>query len=309
MRVPPEDVSRMPAASDAVRGTLRRCLAGGVPANVMLTHAFIAARDADEAELALAHELERSQAEGDMSAATRIRDAIALWQRRPHAFAATRQVAALVDHSVAGPGPDDAVAYWANAFDRVARAAPQTGVALYALADPHLLGAATRELVALMCAWGLVSRRSAVLDLGCGSGRVLDALAPEIALGVGIDISLDMLRAARRLCAPHPNVVFARPSGRDLALFAERTFDLVYAIDVFPYLVLAGLAERMLAAAARVLKPCGHLLVLNYSYRGDDARDRAEVAGFARDLGLDMLRDGTRDLVLWDARAYLLRAA
>jgi predicted TPR repeat methyltransferase len=302
-------MSRVPAVSDAVRSALRRCATTDVPANVMLTHAFIAARNADEAQLALTDELERANEAGEMRTAQRVRHAIALWHRRPDVFAATRQVAGLVDHSIAPAAPEDAIAYWAQAFDRVAATAPQTGVALYALADPHLLDAATREIVGCMRQWGLVGRHGAVLDLGCGSGRVLHALAPEIALGAGVDISLDMLRAARRLCAAHPNVLFARPSGRDLALFPDRAFDLVYAIDVFPYLVLAGLAERMFAAAARVLGAGGHLLVLNYSYRGDDARDRAEIAWLAHDLGLDVLRDGTRDLALWDGRAYLLRRA
>jgi SAM-dependent methyltransferase len=62
-----------------------------------------------------------------------------------------------------------------------------------------------------------------------------------------------------------------RSSGRDLALFKDASFDLVYAVDTFPYLVLSGrdLAERHMSDAARVLRPGGTLLVLNYSYLGD----------------------------------------
>jgi hypothetical protein len=62
----------------------------------------------------------------------------------------------------------------------------------------------------------------------------------------------------------------------------------------FPYLVLAGLAGRTLAESLRVVRP---------------ERDSVEVARVAYDLGLTVLRDGTRDLGLWDGRAFVLQGA
>jgi hypothetical protein len=59
--------------------------------------------------------------------------------------------------------------------------------------------------------------------------------------------------------------------------------------------------------AARVLRPGGALLILNYSYRGDDTADREEVAALFAASGVAVERLGTRDLALWDAAAFLGR--
>ncbi|HEX3653232.1 MAG TPA: PIG-L family deacetylase [Rhizomicrobium sp.] len=58
---------------------------------------------------------------------------------------------------------------------------------------------------------------------------------------------------------------------------------------------------------ARVLKPAGRLLIMNYSYRGDLALDREEIAQFAIDYGFAIERNGTANLSLWDGHAFLLR--
>jgi len=99
------------------------------------------------------------------------------------------------------------------------------------------------------------------------------------------------------------NIALLRSSGRDLALFRDASFDLVYAVDTFPYLVLSGgdFAERHMRDIARVLRPLGTLLVLNYSYSGNIERDRREIAAFGRATDLQVVRDGTRDFTTWDA--------
>ena len=78
------------------------------------------------------------------------------------------------------------------------------------------------------------------------------------------------------------NIALLRSSGRDLALFRDASFDLVYAVDTFPYLVLSGgdFAERHMRDIARVLRPLGTLLVLNYSYSGNIERNRREICCF-----------------------------
>ena len=68
---------------------------------------------------------------------------------------------------------------------------------------------------------------------------------------------------------------FAQASGRDLAGFADGSFDLVLAVDSLPYVFRAGgeaLLAAMLAEIARALRPGGELLALNLTYRGDPAR-------------------------------------
>ncbi len=68
-----------------------------------------------------------------------------------------------------------------------------------------------------------------------------------------------------------------------------------------------GGAEAQLHEVARVLRPGGHPLPLNYSYLDDAALDGDEIARFARDAGFAVLRLGTRDLALWDGRVFLPR--
>jgi len=89
---------------------------------------------------------------------------------------------------------------------------------------------------------------------------------------------------------------------------ADGSFDLVLATDVFPYLVQGGLdfASRMLREAARVLRPAGDLLILNFSYRSAEA-DRGDLPALASAAGLDLLRNGSAEFALWDGRVFWLR--
>jgi hypothetical protein len=56
-----------------------------------------------------------------------------------------------------------------------------------------------------------------------------------------------------------------------------------------------------------VLRAAGDLLVLNLSYRGDLARDRADAEAFARAAGFELRRAGTADLRTLDGRTFHFR--
>jgi ubiquinone/menaquinone biosynthesis C-methylase UbiE len=118
-----------------------------------------------------------------------------------------------------------------------------------------------------------------------------------------------MIALARDRCEGLPNVSLALSNGHDLGTVADQSVDLILAADVFPYLVLAGssVVERNLDEAARVLKPGGALVVFNYSYRGDPARDRTELANQGGRRGLLLEMTGSSLLSLWDATVYRLR--
>jgi ubiquinone/menaquinone biosynthesis C-methylase UbiE len=113
---------------------------------------------------------------------------------------------------------------------------------------------------------------------------------------------------ARRRCAGLANVRLVETDGRDLAALPDACADLVLAADVFPYLVIeAGdLAAAHVAEAARVLRPGGSLVILNFSYRDDLARDRAEVVELADRAGFIIRRFATGDFALWDAATFHL---
>lgn len=91
-----------------------------------------------------------------------------------------------------------------------------------------------------------------VLDLGCGTGAVLNRLV-ETAEAVGVDMSDQALEysAQRGL----PNLVRGR--GESLP-FASDTFDAVIALDVFEHIEDDAAAIR---EARRVLKPGGTLVM------------------------------------------------
>jgi SAM-dependent methyltransferase len=192
-------------------------------------------------------------------------------------------------------------------FDRLVRISPEASVAAYSLGDPALLAAATAELVEWLRTQGLLAGRPDIIDLGCGIGRLAAALATEAGSVLGLDISSAMVAEAR---ARHPGLRFETCSGSDLAGIADAACDLLLAVDVFPYLLQGGLplAAGMIGEAARVLRPGGRLVILNFSYRGA-AADRHDMPGLAAAQGFALLRNGTREFVLWDGLAFELRRA
>lgn len=276
---------------------LARYLAGDLPANVALMQLLVEARSSREAA-ALVEARRSLAAEPDR---IRLAALLGLMRAHPEAWRTVRSVMAEADHAAVAP------ADWSEVFDRLARASPEAGVALYALGDPDLLGAATAEVAARLREWGLTGPGRRLLELGCGYGRLSLALADDFAEILGLDVSGEMIAEARRRAAGRPHLRFARTAGGDLAGVASGSVDTLLAADVFPYLVSAGSAPRHVAEAARVLSPGGALVILNYSYRGDDARDRAEAASAFAASGLTLERDGTRDCALWDARTFLGR--
>jgi len=194
-------------------------------------------------------------------------------------------------------------------FDSAAALAPEAAVALYSLGSAGNLDRATAEIASRLREWGVLGASVTVLDIGCGIGRIERALAPHVESITGTDLSPVMIAEARLRCADLANVDFTVCNGTDLAAFAERRFDLILAIDSFPYLVAAdpAIAARHIADAAELLRPKGALVILNYSYRGDLEHDRAELRRLAHLHSFAIERDGTRDFALWDGASFLLR--
>jgi ubiquinone/menaquinone biosynthesis C-methylase UbiE/DNA-binding HxlR family transcriptional regulator len=123
-----------------------------------------------------------------------------------------------------------------------------------------------------------------LLDLGTGTGRMLELLHPLYSRAVGIDASPSMLAVARanldRAAIANVQVrlgdIYNLPLGRD-------SFDVVTVHQVLHFL---DDPERALAEAARVLRPGGRLLIVDFAphklefLREDYAHRRL---GFARD--------------------------
>jgi SAM-dependent methyltransferase len=222
----------------------------------------------------------------------------------PRAAAIDRMHAMLaqVDHA---SGAD--LAGIAAQFDSAVAAEPEASVAAYSLGDPALLDQATAEVVGWLTAQRLFADGMDVLDLGCGFGRIAAALAPHAGSVLGLDLSPGMIEAARRRHGGLPRLAFAVAEGRDLGTLPAASRDLILAVDSFPYLFQAGVAEAHLRDAARVLRPGGALAVLNLTYAADPADDRAQALAWAADAGLRIEQDGARPFTLWDAAAFVFR--
>ena len=211
-----------------------------------------------------------------------------------------------VDSAKPAGSVEEGIAFCERLFDWSVQQSEEASVAMYSLGNPHLLGLATEEIVSRLRAWAAVTRDTALLDIGCGIGRLLVALAPEIRSATGIDVSAEMVKAARRRCAPYPNVTVIKGDGRGLGQLDDEAFDVAVAVDSFPYLRQSGyaLVERFFAESARVLKPGGQFVILNYSYSEDDDTDAKEVRSLAARNGLEVRVAGERPFELWDGLAF-----
>jgi ArsR family transcriptional regulator len=135
-----------------------------------------------------------------------------------------------------------------------------------------------------------------LLDIGTGTGRMLELFADRAERAVGVDMSREMLavaranldKAGRRNCLVRQGDMYQLP-------LPGQSFDAVIIHQVLHY---ADEPAEAIEEAARVLKPGGRLLVVDFAphdlenLRSEHAHRRLgfredEVAGWARTAGLE----------------------
>jgi len=110
----------------------------------------------------------------------------------------------------------------------------------------------------------------ALLDVGTGTGRIAELLAPEAAHVTALDNSPEMLRIARARLQALPAEHVELVQGDFTALpFAEASFDTVLFHQVLHY---AQEPEAALAEAARVTRAGGQVAIVDFA-----AHDREEL--------------------------------
>ncbi len=279
-------------------GPIGDCLAGRISPEVAVARLLLGGAGSR----AIARKLERRRPDPPCARWSALSELVAARSVALDALAA--EIAEVgSDHTIIGADTARTAAF----FDRAAAHSPEAGVALFSLGDPAILAAATGEVVAWLETSRLLRPGADVLDLGCGFGRIAAAIAPRCRSVLGLDVSAGMVAEAQRRHAGLANARFETTPGRHIAALPPAAFDLVLAVDSFPYIAQAGLASGHVSDAARALRPGGALVVLNLSYRGDPAADCADAAAWAEASGLALEVAGVRPFALWDGTAYVLR--
>ncbi len=141
--------------------------------------------------------------------------------------------------------------------------------------------------------------RDDIVDLGTGTGRMLEVFSPHIRRGIGIDVSQDMLTYARsrldreglRNCQIRQGDIYNPP-------LADGSADLVIIHQVLHYLQDP---DRAIAEAAELLRPGGRLLIVDFAphglefLRADQAHRRlgfatGQIADWMDAVGIDLVR-------------------
>ncbi len=102
-----------------------------------------------------------------------------------------------------------------------------------------------------------LKRFSSVLDLGCGSGRVLTHVAQSVPAATGCDVDREAIAWASE---HHPQIDWVRSQFDPPLPFEDEHFELVYSISVFSHLD-EPLGDAWLAEVARLLAPGGVALL------------------------------------------------
>lgn len=153
-----------------------------------------------------------------------------------------------------------------------------------------------------------------LLDIGTGTGRALELLAPRISQGIGVDASKAMLALARaRLARPGLGHCSVRLADMYRLPFPDASFDLAVMQMVLHY---AEDPPGVLVEAARVLRPGGRLIVIDLAaHRREELLTRLahRWPGFSDDAmkalltsagmqpGAPVAVDGALSICLWPA--------
>ena len=156
-----------------------------------------------------------------------------------------------------------------------------------------------------------------LIDVGTGTGRMLNVLAPKVGHAVGVDLSREMLAVARANLerANLGNCVVRQGDMYNLP-FAPASFDIA---TIHQVLHFADRPADVVAEAARVLKPGGQMLIVDFAphdleyLREEHAHRRlgftdGQVRDWCQGAKLDLVETARLDgdpltVCIWQARA------
>jgi ubiquinone/menaquinone biosynthesis C-methylase UbiE/DNA-binding transcriptional ArsR family regulator len=158
-----------------------------------------------------------------------------------------------------------------------------------------------------------------LLDIGTGTGRILEILAPRVEHGVGIDLSSGMLAVARSNIERHGYTQLQVRKGDMYRLPMENhSVDLAIVHMVLHY---SDEPLEVIREAARVLRPRGRLILVDFAAHGeeklrdefkhhrlgfsdDEIRRWCEECGLDPALAADQLPGSPLTVKFWQARQH-----
>lgn len=117
-----------------------------------------------------------------------------------------------------------------------------------------------RLVVPRLSRCGLPVTGAAMLELGCGAGRMTHSFARRFERVYAFDLSPEMLHHAREIHHDCTNILWLLGNGADLSCLAPDSFDFVFSYLVLQHLPEEALAFRYIQEMLRVLRPGGAFL-------------------------------------------------
>ena len=159
-----------------------------------------------------------------------------------------------------------------------------------------------------------------MVDIGTGTGRMIELLGHSASQAIGIDKSSEMLRFARAKLAAAAVPASLRQGDMYALPLADGSADIVLLHQVLHY---AHAPAEAIAEAARLLSDDGRLLIVDFApHEREELRERAEhvrlgfaddaVLGWLADAGLtgevvEQLAGGELTVTLWAGRKTSVR--
>ena len=117
-----------------------------------------------------------------------------------------------------------------------------------------------RFVEAVFARWLWEPQGKAMLELGCGAGRMTHSFAQRFARVYACDISPQMLERAKALLPDAANINWLQGDGKLLAGVESASVDFIFSYIVLQHLPTAALIFQYVCEMLRVLKPQGAFL-------------------------------------------------
>ena len=94
-----------------------------------------------------------------------------------------------------------------------------------------------------------------IIEIGCGTGRLTNALAKRFGEVHAVDVSGEMISQARELLKPHSNVYLYQNNGFDLSVLPAQEYDFAFTLVVFQHIPSYEVIESYVREVNRLLRP------------------------------------------------------